>query len=53
MSKGITFTDELRDYLVDHSLPPTPQHDALVDRHARGGARVVDHADPSRAGSRS
>ncbi len=31
MSKGITFTDELRDYLVDHSLPQTPQHSALID----------------------
>jgi caffeoyl-CoA O-methyltransferase len=30
MSKGITFTDELRDYLVSHSLDQTPAHDAIV-----------------------
>ena len=30
MSKGITFTDELRDYLVDHSMPPTAEHEAIA-----------------------
>jgi len=29
--KGITMTRELRDYLVDHSIPPTPHHAAIVD----------------------
>jgi caffeoyl-CoA O-methyltransferase len=30
MSKGISFTDELRDYLVAHSLPPSPEHAAIT-----------------------
>ena len=29
--KGITMTPELRDYLVAHSIPATPQHAAIVD----------------------
>jgi caffeoyl-CoA O-methyltransferase len=29
--KGITMTRELRDYLVDHSIPPTPHHAAIVE----------------------
>jgi caffeoyl-CoA O-methyltransferase len=30
MSKGIDFTDALRDYLVDHSVPARPEHEAIT-----------------------
>jgi caffeoyl-CoA O-methyltransferase len=31
MSKGLDFTDELRDYLVAHSITPTAEQRAIVD----------------------